>query len=174
MKMSRVKIVTGGQRSRSQQTIDCWFKHVLFHLHEKGLGRAQMLCCGTLLTIVTLVLNNAHSCNNTLTLPIHANVTSIIPHVQNHEFVTGSWILIVTRSTQRVQTSLAEADHYSHIAHCKNVEPWLWKTTHAPKKRKKKVLDHYLHHDLDMLPLLRCFFCSFTLPWALYQACFQT
>ena len=30
-----------------------------------------------------------------------------------------------TRSTQRVQTSLAEADHYSHIAHCKNVEPWL-------------------------------------------------
>ena len=30
-----------------------------------------------------------------------------------------------TRSTQRAQTSLAEADHYSHIAHCKNVEPWL-------------------------------------------------
>ena len=29
------------------------------------------------------------------------------------------------RSTQRVQISLAEADHYSHIAHCKNVEPWL-------------------------------------------------
>ena len=29
------------------------------------------------------------------------------------------------RSTQRAQTSLAEADHYSHIAHCKNVEPWL-------------------------------------------------
>ena len=64
-----------------------------------------------------------------------------------------------TRSTQRVQTSLAEADHYSHIAHCKNVEPWLWKTTHPPKKFfKKKVLDHYLHHDLGMLPLLRCFF----------------
>ena len=31
----------------------------------------------------------------------------------------------LTRSTQRAQTSLAEADHYSHIAHCKNVEPWL-------------------------------------------------
>ena len=30
-----------------------------------------------------------------------------------------------TRSTQRAQTSFAEADHYSHIAHCKNVEPWL-------------------------------------------------
>ena len=29
-----------------------------------------------------------------------------------------------TRSTQRAQTSLAEADHYSHIAHCKNIEPW--------------------------------------------------
>ena len=44
----------------------------------------------------------------------------------------------VTRSTQRAQTSLAEADHYSHIAHCKNVEPWMWKTTHPPKKKKKK------------------------------------
>ena len=30
------------------------------------------------------------------------------------------------------------------------------------KKEKKKVLDHNLHHDLGMLPLLRCFFCSFT------------
>ena len=30
------------------------------------------------------------------------------------------------------------------------------------KKKKKKVLDHYLHHDLGMLPLLRCFFSSFT------------
>ena len=38
----------------------------------------------------------------------------------------------ITRSTQRAQTSLAEADHYSHIAHYKNVEPWLWKTTHPP------------------------------------------
>ena len=26
------------------------------------------------------------------------------------------------------------------------------------KKKKKKVLDHYLHHDLGMLPLLRWFF----------------
>ena len=49
-----------------------------------------------------------------------------------------------TRSTQRAQTSLAEADHYSHIAHCKNVEPWWWKTTTLspppppPKKKKKK------------------------------------
>ena len=33
-----------------------------------------------------------------------------------------------TRSTWRVQTSLAEADHYSHIAYCKNVEPWWWKS----------------------------------------------
>ena len=29
-----------------------------------------------------------------------------------------------TRGIQRAQTSLAEADHYSNIAHCKNVEPW--------------------------------------------------
>ena len=50
------------------------------------------------------------------------------------------WIRLnkTTRSTQRAQTSLAEADHYSHIVHCKNVEPWLWKTTHPPKKKKKK------------------------------------
>ena len=33
----------------------------------------------------------------------------------------------VTRSTRRVQTSLTEADHYSYIAQCKNVEPWWWK-----------------------------------------------
>ena len=72
-------------------------------------------------------------------------------------------ILILTRSTQRAQTSLAEADHYSHIAHCKNVEPWWWKTTpplppHPPKKKKKKKkLDHYLHHDLGMPPLWWCF-----------------
>ena len=26
------------------------------------------------------------------------------------------------------------------------------------KEKKKRVLDHYLHHDLGMLPLLRCFF----------------
>ena len=32
-------------------------------------------------------------------------------------YITGK-----TRSTQRAQTSLAEADHYSHIAYCKNVE----------------------------------------------------
>ena len=36
-----------------------------------------------------------------------------------------SEINIETRSTQREHKALAEADHYSHIAHCKNVEPWL-------------------------------------------------
>ena len=34
--------------------------------------------------------------------------------------------------------SLAEADHYSHIAHCKNIEAWWWKTTPLKKKKKKK------------------------------------
>ena len=79
----------------------------------------------------------------------------------NTSFVTKSKKKKQTRSTQRAQISLAKADHYSHIAHCKNVEPWLWKTTDPPKKKKKKkkkVLDHYLHHDLGMLPLLWCFF----------------
>ena len=69
-----------------------------------------------------------------------------------------------TRSTQRAQTSLAEADHYSHILPtvkmlslgCERLPP-------PPlKKKKKKALDHYLHHDLGMLALLWCFFCSFT------------
>ena len=26
------------------------------------------------------------------------------------------------------------------------------------KKKRRQVLDHYLHHDLGMLPLLQCFF----------------
>ena len=70
-------------------------------------------------------------------------------------------IIIITRSTQSAQTSLAEADHYSHIAHCKNIELWWWKTIPPPppapppkKKKKKKSLNHYLHHDLGMPPLL--------------------
>ena len=37
----------------------------------------------------------------------------------------NSLINAKTRSTQRAQTFLAEAGHYSHIVHCKNVEPWL-------------------------------------------------
>ena len=43
-----------------------------------------------------------------------------------------------TRSTQRAQTSLAEADHYSPYAHCKNIEAWWWKTTPSKKRKKKK------------------------------------
>ena len=31
------------------------------------------------------------------------------------------------RSSQRAQTSLTKADHYSHISQCNNVEPWWWK-----------------------------------------------
>ena len=56
------------------------FKHILFHLHAKGMGIAQMLCYSLLLTIVTHVFNNAHSCNNTFTLHIHTNVTSKIAY----------------------------------------------------------------------------------------------
>ena len=33
----------------------------------------------------------------------------------------------LTRSTWTAQTSLAEADYYSHIVHCKHIEPWWWK-----------------------------------------------
>ena len=60
-------------------------------------------------------------------------------HQHVHNDVLNIIVMILkTRSTQRAQTSLAEADHYSHIVHCKNAEPWLWKTTHPPKKKKKK------------------------------------
>ena len=72
---------------------------------------------------------------------------------------------LLTRSTQRAQTSLAEADHYSHIAHCKmlslgceRLPTPLKKFKKKKKKKKKKVLGHYLHHDLGMLPPLRCIF----------------
>ena len=44
---------------------------------------------------------------------------------QMHTWIIRSGKILRTRSTQRAQTSLAEADHYSHIVHCKNVEPWL-------------------------------------------------
>ena len=73
-----------------------------------------------------------------------------------------------TRSTQWAQTSLAEADHYSHMPTVKILRlggerlPPLKKK----KKKKKKVLDHYLYHNLVMLLPLWCFlliyFCSFT------------
>ena len=49
-----------------------------------------------------------------------------------------------------VQTSLTKADHYSHIAQCKNVGL-------NGERLTLKVLDHYLHHHLDMLQLLWCF-----------------
>ena len=73
-----------------------------------------------------------------------------------------------TRSTQWAQTSLVEADHYSHMPTVKilrlggeRLHPQKKK-----KKKKKKVLDHYLHHNLVMLLPLWCFlliyFCSFT------------
>ena len=81
--------------------------------------------------------------------------------------------VLQTRSTQRAQASLAEADHYSHILPivkmlslgCERLppSPYLKKKRKKKKKKKKKelwikVLDHYLHHDLGMLPLLWCFF----------------
>ena len=60
-----------------------------------------------------------------------------------------------TRSTQRAQTSLAEADHYSHIAHCKNVEPWWWKAN--PKGFGSLPAPRSGYATTIMV-----FFCSFT------------
>ena len=62
-----------------------------------------------------------------------------------------------TRSTQWAQTSLAEADHYSHMPTVKILR--LGGERLPPsKKKKKKVLDHYLYHNLVMLLPLWCFF----------------
>ena len=55
-----------------------------------------------------------------------------------------------TRNTWRAQTLLAEADHYSHIATVKTLSP-------GAERLTVKVRDHYLHHDLVMLPLIWCF-----------------
>ena len=66
-----------------------------------------------------------------------------------------------TRSTQWAQTSLAEADHYSHMPTVKILRLGGERLTHPHKKKKKKkknVLDHYLHHNLVMLLPLWCFF----------------
>ena len=66
-----------------------------------------------------------------------------------------------TRSTQWAQTSLEEADHYSHMPTVKILRLGGERLTHPhtpqKKKKKKKVLDHYLHHNLVMLFPLWCF-----------------
>ena len=70
-----------------------------------------------------------------------------------------------TRSTQWAQTSLAKADHYSHMATVKILRLGGERLTHPhnnkttkKKQKKKNVLDHYLHHNLVMLLPLWCFF----------------
>ena len=56
---------------------------------------------------------------------VHIHVINIFIATNfNIFFQTGE----LTRSTRRAQTSLTEADHYSHISQCNNVEPWWWKT----------------------------------------------
>ena len=60
------------------------------------------------------------------------NVLSNVVHRQTDKLTNATKsitsfakeVRTLTRSTWRVQNSLAEADHYSQIAHCKNVEPW--------------------------------------------------
>ena len=74
---------------------------------------------------------------------------------------------LLNRSTQRVQTSMAEADHYAHIAHCimcmKGCEAAKWQQCYYAlhclgcERPIPKVLNHYLHHNLVMLHLLWCF-----------------
>ena len=144
-------------------------KKVLDHYLHDNLGMLPLLrCCFAHLLILQYPDHHQNLISSSLSYsgPVHKlssqsvnNFLSNVVHRQtNRQTDKLTNATKNTRSTQKAQTSLAEADHYSHIAHCKNVESWLWKTTHPPKKKKKKVLDHYLHHYLGMLPLLRCFF----------------
>ena len=63
-----------------------------------------------------------------------------------------------TRSTQRAQTSLAEADHYSHIPAVKMLGLGGERLPPPPPPSPPQKKNHYLHCDLGMLPLLWCFF----------------
>ena len=63
-----------------------------------------------------------------------------------------------TRSTQRAQTSLAEADHYSLIF------PNVIMLSLGGERLTPKVSDHYLHHDLGILLLLWCSFTHLRIP----------
>ena len=75
-------------------------------------------------------------------------------------------------STQKAQTSLAEADHYSGITHyimcmqgCEAAKgQQCYNALHClgGERITPKVLDHYLHHDLVMLQLL-CFLLIYSL-----------
>ena len=69
--------------------------------------RSQVVC-SCYASVVFLWFNSNNKCNS------NGKVIAI---------VIVREVIVITRSTQRAQTSLAEADHYSHIAHCKNVEP---------------------------------------------------
>ena len=82
--------------------------NILFR--RKGLGAAYNATMPSPEEVFTKEPNHTHIRTHTLS---RIGCLIIIPNVT------------ITRSTQRAQTSLAEADHYSHIAHCKNVEPWL-------------------------------------------------
>ena len=70
-----------------------------------------------------------------------------------------------TRSTQWAQTSLAKADHYSHME-TKNIEAWWWKTNPPPqpkKKKKKKSFGSLPAPQSGYATPIMVFFCSFIL-----------
>ena len=86
--------------------------------------------------------------------------------ILNTHKIRSFWVGVVTqkhtkpRSTQRVQTSLAEADHYAHIAHCKNVDGERLPPPPPPPPQKKRIITCTMiwvcHHYYGF------FFCSFT------------
>ena len=68
---------------------------------------------------------SSQSVHNFLSNVVHKQTDKLTNATKNITSFAKEVIIITTRSTQRAQTSLAEADHYSHVGHCQNVEPWL-------------------------------------------------
>ena len=56
--------------------------------------------------------------------PVRPCSLGVPNHTEPLNYEQSPILYNITRSTWRAQTSLAEADHYSHISQCNNVEPW--------------------------------------------------
>ena len=103
----------------------CFFAHLLilqYPDHHQNLISSSLYYSGPVHKISSQSVHNflsnvVHSQTNKQTNRQTDKLTNATKNIT-------SFAKEVTRSTQRVQTSLAEADHYSHISQRNNVEPW--------------------------------------------------
>ena len=99
-----------------------FFAHLLileYSDHHQNLISSSLYYPGPLHKI------SSQSVHNFLSNVVYRQTDKLTNTTKNITSFAMEVIIITTRSTQRAQTSLAEADHYSHVGHCKNVEPWL-------------------------------------------------